>query len=200
MNRWDNIKGAALDVAQHVTQDPKQRDAMANNLITLIGLMVNAVGKGVAIEGESDMNDVADWTAPWDDGSFDPNPEQVAEFETERATDSAKAHNRYLVGEEIQRQADHVAGSSRTANLQRWVDLGPGYGWHPRCAECGERDGHMADCPGRSARCTECNRFLQYGHMSGCSQRKAVTVAEDICGGTADGPSCDWDPDCPNAH
>lgn len=166
MNRLDEIKGAALDVAQHVTQDPDKRKAIADDLITLIGLMFQAVGKGLAIEGEGDMNDVADWTAPWDDGSFDPNPEQVAEFETERASDSAKAHNRYLVGEVIQREADRTMELARTADLERWGDDG----WHPRCPECGERPGHLETCPiGNEGRCVGCGEF-------GCNGSCCITL------------------------
>lgn len=161
MNRWDEIKGAALDVAQHVTQDPAQRDAMANDLITLIELMFSAVGKVAAGEGERDLNDAHDVEFPWDDGSFDPSPEAVAEAEAERAADVASAHTRYLMGESIQRAAEEVANEGRTADLDRWASMdrdhgkpGNRYGWHPRCAYCGERGA----CNGtRCVGCGDCD-------------------------------------------
>lgn len=164
MNRWDELKGAALDVAQHVTQDPKQRDAMANDLITLVGLMVGAVGKCVAVEGESEM------------GSAYCNDPECDCAVNGCGRDAAEAHNRYLIGEQIQRQADYAAEESRTTDLDRWAGMdrdhgkpGNRFGWHPRCDRCGQRGGHTSQCDVR-------------------------------CGGTADGPNCGWDSNCPNGH
>lgn len=176
MNRWDSLKGAALDVAQHVTQDPAQRDAMANDLLTLMGHMLGAVGKVVAGEGERALNEAHDMQEPWADGSYVPRTEQVAEFEAEKAEEATAAHGRYIMGESIQRAVAEVVLEGRTADLARWVDMdrdygkpGNRYGWHPRCAHCGERGGHTSQCDVR-------------------------------CGGTADGPNCGWDSNCPNGH
>lgn len=142
MNRWDSLKGAALDVAQHVTQDPRQRDAMANDLITLVELMLSAVGKVAASEGETALNEAHEMETPGDDAT----PEEVAEFQTDWREESASAHTRYLMGESIQRAAEEAGKEGRTADLARWADMdrdygkpGNRYGWHPRCAHCGER-------------------------------------------------------------
>lgn len=181
MNRYDEIKGAALDVAQHVTQDPKQRDAMACDLITLVGLMLGAVGKGVSVDGESGIRHCND-------------PEcDCAVNGCDR--DADMAHTRYLTGEAIQTQADDVAGQSRTADLSRYATQV----WHPRCARCAERGGHDKTC---DALCTECDRVLQFGHLVGCSRReplpsRVVLTTDPRCGVTADGPACDWDMNCP---
>lgn len=146
MNRWDSLKGAALDVAQHVTQDPVQRDAMANDLLTLMGHMLGAVGKVVAAEGERALNEAHDMQEPWADGSYVPRTEQVAEFEAEKAEEATAAHSRYIMGESIQRAVAEVVLEGRTADLARWADMdrdygkpGNRFGWHPRCAYCGER-------------------------------------------------------------
>jgi hypothetical protein len=224
MNRWEKIKTAALDVAQHVTQDAAQREAMADNLITLVGLMVNAVGKCVAVEGEGELSRVRGWTRPTEE-----TPEEAAEFDDEQNRESDKAHNRYLLGELLQREADNVAKESRNADLSRY----DAPAWRPRCVDCNERDGHAGDC---NARCPECNRIMRFGHMfcrqdptrpngegaitwaavprcpecsraegdghaHGCRQVSTVAVhlSHDlnVCGATSDGPACDWDPDCP---
>lgn len=147
MNRWDEIKATALDVAHHVTQDPAKRNAMADDLITLVGLMINAVGKGVAVDGEADLNDARTAAFPWDDGSFSPTPD-----------DECNAYTRYLTGEALQTQVDLVANEARNADLLRYDRPV----WRPRCADCGERNGHAVDC---EARCPECNRIEQFGHM-----------------------------------
>lgn len=56
MNRWDEIQAVARDVADWVDLNPDQRDCMADDLIKLIGLMIQATGKSVALAGESAMN------------------------------------------------------------------------------------------------------------------------------------------------
>ena len=48
MNRTEEIRAKALDVAHHVTDDPFARSQMADDLIELIGLMVAAVSEDVA--------------------------------------------------------------------------------------------------------------------------------------------------------
>ena len=219
MNRWDKIKAAALDVADHVTQDPARREAMAGDLITLVGLMINAVGKGVAVNGEADMNDARTADFPWDDGSFDPTPELVAEAAAERATDEAIAYTRYLTGEALQTQADLVASEARNADLSRYATPV----WRPRCADsdCGLRDGHTpvceADqseyeghhpgCPGCSRGaydghadhcnelCPECNRIMRFGHMF-CKLDPSRPNGEGVLDLVRRCPDCNESHDC----
>lgn len=97
MNRWDEVQGLARDIASNVHADPAARDAMANDLIKLCGAMINAVGKGVAIDGESAMND-----------------------------DDDSAHARYLLGERIQSEADQATEHATNADLDRWTRPTPG--------------------------------------------------------------------------
>lgn len=211
MNRLDEIKAAALDVAQHVTQDPAQREAMAADLIGLIGLMVGAVGKSLATDGESDLNDPEDFG------------------------DRVSAHTRYLTGEHIQRGATWAVEESVAADLARYE--GGEWGapvWRPRCPECRERVGLYSDVQYGA----EGRTFTELAHQPSCSQRVAVTewaaaqlsdpspvdvceephmsvAEEDACEarrvtvfdlGPADacpilpggqGPACDWDATCP---
>lgn len=51
MNRWDEIQAVARDVATNIHTDPDKITAMADDLIRLCGLMIDAVGKGVACDG-----------------------------------------------------------------------------------------------------------------------------------------------------
>lgn len=140
MNRWDEIRAVALDVAQHVTEDPAKRDRMADDLLRLVGLMVAAVGKGVAIEGEDAVN-----------GAYcnDPDCDCAKNGCHDRA---AAGQVRCETGESMQRAADKVVEetTAATCKLDRWKDT-PGAGWFPRCNECGQRpDGvqmdHAAEC------------------------------------------------------
>lgn len=193
MNRLDEIKAAALDVAQHVTQDPAQREAMAADLIGLIGLMIGAVGKSLATDGESDLNDPED-------------------FE-----DRVSAHTRYLTGEQIQRGATWAVEESVAADLARYEDSKWGAPvWRPRCPECCERVGLYSDVQYGA----EGRTFTELAHQPSCShsicEEPHLSVAEeDACEarrvtlfdlGPADacpvlpggqGPACDWDATCP---
>lgn len=181
MNRLDELKAAALDVAQHVTQDPEKRAAMADDLIGLIGLMIQAVGKSVATDGESDLNDPED-------------------FE-----DRVSAHTRYLTGEQIQRGATWAVEESMVADLARYEDSKWGAPvWRPRCPECGVRVGLYSDVQYGA----EGRTFTELAHQPSCSQRVAVTewAAAQLNAGPADdcpilpggqGPACDWDATCP---
>ena len=122
MNRLDEIKAAALDAAQHVTQDERARAAMADDLIRLVGLMVQAVGKSVASDGESGMGD---------SGYF---------------SDIVSAHTRYLTGERIQDGARWAATEAVAADLSRYESTRFGSPvWRPRCPDCGRRVGMHAD-------------------------------------------------------
>lgn len=104
MNRLDEIQGLARDIASNVHADPDARDAMADDLIKLCGAMIGAVGKVVAVEGET------------------------ATSEADDPGDFTKAHNRYLVGELVQDGAREVVEQSTNPNveLERWTRPSPG--------------------------------------------------------------------------
>lgn len=106
MNRWDEIQGLARDIASNVHVDPVKRDAMADDLIKLCGAMIGAVGKVVAIDGESSMN-----MGENDDAD-------------------AAAHARYLVGERVQDGAREAVDSATNpkVDLERWTRPSPGDG------------------------------------------------------------------------
>jgi hypothetical protein len=105
MNRWDEIQATARDVASNIHSDPDKVTAMADDLIKLVGLMVDAVGKGVAIDGESNISD----------------------------PDDESAHARYLTGEAIQRYAQEAVAeaSSPGCDLERWTRPSPTGYVHP---------------------------------------------------------------------
>lgn len=102
MNRWDEIQATARDIASNIHSDPEKVTAMADDLIKLCGLMIGAVGKAVAIDGESSISD------PYDDS----------------------AHARYLTGERIQDAARSAVdeASSAGCDLERWRRVTPGTG------------------------------------------------------------------------
>lgn len=114
MNRWDEIFGTARDVADWTATDPAQRDLMAADLIKLVGLMVQAVGKGVAIDGESSMDD----------------------------PDDATAYARYLVGEAVQRAAREAVAESVAADIERYERNNLAAGWTSRRVQ--QRDGESS--------------------------------------------------------
>lgn len=105
MNRWDQIQAIARDVASNIHSDPDKVAAMADDLIKLVGLMVGAVGKGVAIDGESNISD----------------------------PDDESAHARYLTGEAVQRYAQEAVAeaSSPGCDLERWTRPDPTGYVHP---------------------------------------------------------------------
>ena len=104
MNRWDEIQGLARDIASNVHADPAARDAMADDLIKLCGLMIGAVGKGVAIDGESSMME------PDDD------------------VDERQAACRFRVGDQVQEAAAKAVAESVNSgcDLDRWTRPSPG--------------------------------------------------------------------------
>ncbi len=106
MNRWDEIQAAARDVADWVDLNPDQRNQMADDLIKLVGLMIQATGKCVAVEGESAMN------------------------EPGLGDDSAFA--RYLVGERLQDGAREVVEESAGADIERYERDGLTPAWVSR--------------------------------------------------------------------
>lgn len=108
MNRYDQIQGLARDIASNVHADPANRDAMADSLIQLCTAVVAAIGKGVAVKGESDLR-----------FCNDPNCDcQLNGCDRE----ADKTHGMYLTGEAIQDVADSVAGHSLNpqVDLDRW--------------------------------------------------------------------------------
>lgn len=119
MNRWDEINGVARDVADWVCTDPARRDQMAADLIKLVGLMVQATGKGVAIAGECAMND---------DQDGDP-------------TNAA----RYLIGEDIQNGARKAVEESVDADIERYERDGLAPAWVSRRDK--PRDGEASPVP-----------------------------------------------------
>lgn len=102
MNRTDGIQAVARDIASNVHADPAMRDAMADALIKLCGLMIGAVGKHVACDGEANISN-------YDDES---------------------AHARYVTGERIQDGARWAADASSNpeVGLDRWRRTDPGTG------------------------------------------------------------------------
>jgi hypothetical protein len=167
VNRLDEIKVAALDAAQHVTQDDRARVAMADDLIRLVGLMVQAVGKSVASDGESDLNDAEDFR------------------------DGVSAHTRYLTGERIQDGARWAATEAVAADLYRYESTRWGSPvWRPRCPDCGRRVGMHENVEyGPEGR-----TFTPVGHTDDCPVCRRCngsgTDPEDSFGGS-------MDPDCP---
>lgn len=120
MNRWDEIQATARNIASNVHADPAARDAMADELIKLCGLMVAGIGKVVAIDGETAMNDSDD--AELDTMSIGYTDAEVAEFEAEKASEHASAYARYLVGERLQTAATQAVADATNpkVNLDRW--------------------------------------------------------------------------------
>lgn len=120
MNRWDEVQATARNIASNVHQDPVARDAMADELIKLCGLIVGAVGKVVAVEAETAMNDNED--AELDTESMDYTDAEVAEFEAGKAAEHASAYTRYLVGERLQTAAAEAVAESTNpkVDLDRW--------------------------------------------------------------------------------
>lgn len=165
MNRMDQIKAAALDAAQHVTQDPAQREAMAVDLIGLIGLMIGAVGKHVAVNGESDLNEAED-------------------FE-----DCESAQTRYLTGERIQDGARWTVEESSVADLSQYEDSKWGAPvWRPRCPDCGVRVGMVdnADYPdGKIV-------YTYLDHTEDCDTRKSSGITIVEWARSQDGHACNW--------
>jgi hypothetical protein len=100
VNRWDEIQAVARDIASNVHAEPAARDAMADDLIRLCGLMIGAVGKVVACEGEAAI------------GNGDDN----------------SAYARYLVGERVQDGAREAVeqASGPGCDLDRWIRPSPG--------------------------------------------------------------------------
>lgn len=100
-NRLDEIQGAARDVADWVCADPSDRNRMADDLIRLVSLVVQAAGKHVAVAGESAANDAI---------------RHGEEFPGE----TAEGHALYRTGERMQDGARWVADEAVGADLERY--------------------------------------------------------------------------------
>lgn len=108
-NRFDEIQCRALDIAQHISSDPDIRQQVADDLIRLVGLMISSVGKSVACDGESDMNE----------------PDDESEH--------AAAYARYRTGEDMQSGSDYTVTNATTpeVKLERWATDGREPLWKP---------------------------------------------------------------------
>lgn len=139
MNRTDEISAVARDIAEQITPAPEQRDVIANNLVKLVCLVVQGVGKSVAGAGEGDLNDAHGAEFFLDTGAdVGDESQQRAEFEREKELDCAKAHGMYITGERIQDGARWVQEEAVTADLDRWPD---GQGWTSKLPAAPDRDG-----------------------------------------------------------
>lgn len=112
MNHTDEIQATARRVADRYTTNPAQRDALADDLIKLVSLVVAAVGKDLAGHGERSMGELVDAEFQLDTESIEYSPFEEAvkegEWEAERRSDLAVQHGLYLTGERIQEGARRV--------------------------------------------------------------------------------------------
>lgn len=107
MNRADEIQAMARSIAEQTHPvDPIARNALADQLIQLCALVVKAVGKSVAVDGEGSMNDDDDETG----------------------------YVRYRVGEDIQEGARWVCEEAVGADLERYERAGLERVWSPSAA------------------------------------------------------------------
>lgn len=106
MNRHDLIQATARDIASNVHADPTARDRMADDLIKLCGLMINATGKYVSSYDEREMNDACD-DAPG-----------CGHVEC----DIVQHRTMYATGERIMSSVDEIVAESTNpeVNLERW--------------------------------------------------------------------------------
>lgn len=158
MNRYDEIQAVARDVASNVHADPEKRNAMADGLIRLVGLMLAAQGKAVAVKGESDMN-----SHYCNDPDCDCSANGcTAEYDL--------SHGIYMTGESMQDAARALIGDCAGADLERYerpvwthVDrrpaLKPGQDF---------RAMFRVESPSGPVQCHECGRPGGKGHMTGC--------------------------------
>lgn len=131
MNRHDEIQALARDIASNVHAEEGPRNAMADGLIKLIGRMLNAQGKYLAVYGEGEMNEVSDWKFEKDpEDTPESEAERFAEFEHEQREDAAKYHGIYQAGERMQRSSVEIVESCTNprVDLERWNDS-PSGGW-----------------------------------------------------------------------
>lgn len=113
MNRYDQIQAKARDIAGNIHTDPAARDAMADDLIKLIGMMIDATGKHLAVHGESEMNDVSGWEFETDhEDTPESEAERRAEFEADQQYEMITARSMYLTGVQMQSDAHTITVES----------------------------------------------------------------------------------------
>jgi hypothetical protein len=155
MNRWDEIQATARDAADWVCADPADRNRMANDLIKLVGLMIQAAGKGVAMDGEGDMGQ----------GDHTCDEPTACAGDCDQTMHDAKAHNRYLMGERMQTAAQQVVDESVSADIERYERDGLAPAWVSR--RVAARDGE--EPVARNVR----------GNCSGCGVRPGSGLTHD---------------------
>lgn len=101
MNRYDEIQATARNIAEATFEDPERRNRLADELIKLVTLVINAVGKSVAVDGERYMNEADDDEAERHDGWL-----------------------RYVVGEDMQSGSDRLVKecSNPEVDLERYTN------------------------------------------------------------------------------
>jgi hypothetical protein len=187
MNRHDEIQATARDCADWVCADPADRNAMANDLIKLVTLIVGATGKYVAVDGEGDIGQ-GDCTCERPEGCSGgcTNPEH-----------DAKAHNRYLTGERIQTAAREIEDASTRVDLERYERSGLAPVWQPR-GNAQRLAGALTQAAAQAADAMQQGGVTTLQTWDG---RVLRTVHERDAGCTwipGDAtPACDHDRDCP---
>lgn len=171
MNRYDEIMAKALDAAVSAGVPVEKRNRFADDLIDLVGLMMQGLGKYVESDGEADMN----------------NPEDFRE--------EVGAFTRFQTGSRMQRAADKLRAGAKAADLSRYEDSKWGHPvWRPRCGDCGVRVGLFEDvqypvggerivtlvehAEGCVQRCRECKR-VGNEHKMDCSVGRAVAAPDN---------------------
>lgn len=152
MNRTDQIQAKARDIATHIHTDPEKIKELADQLITLACMISDAVGKSVAIAGETVLNN----------------------------EDDATGYTRYRTGEDMQRAAmdlmdpdegERFSAVNPGVDIERWGDGPLAWVYQDRrpeqacpaqgCSECGRKQEHKLDCSvGRTA-----ERPVNDGHV-----------------------------------
>jgi hypothetical protein len=158
MNRWDEIQATARDAADWVCADPADRNRMANDLIKLVGLMIQAAGKGVAMDGEGDMGQ----------GDHTCDEPTACAGDCDQTMHDAKAHNRYLMGERMQTAAQQVVDESVSADIERYERDGLAPAWVSR--RVAARDGEEPVTRNVRGNCSGCGVRPGSGltHDDGC--------------------------------
>ena len=179
MNRHDEIQACARDIASNVHADPDERNAMADDLIKLIGLMINGVGKYVSVAGEVQMNEACGSVGAEACDHDDCNPHDASALMS--------------VGERVESAATELSGNCQGVNLERYHE-GP-YGGNPVWVHVDRRPVMFRHMDARGAlyippelaeanRCVECGRsgdFGPAGHKLDCSTGRAYS---DLTGST----------------
>lgn len=155
VNRMDLIQATARDIASNIHSDPAAINALADQLIELIGQMINGVGKMVYSQGERDMNEAHGWIKP--------GGEDRAAFEREQRRAIQQAGTMMSTGGEIESAARSLADDCKNpeVDLDRWTRPDPGAwclcGHSPkshRSGVCIGEDHNRRACYEGARRCT----------------------------------------------